>query len=88
MKEGNRPNRRDFLWQSLGLLCALNLPSRAWSLQATKPIPKRPLGKTGVSVPILGLGGYHVGTIKDERQAIRLVREAIDLGITFLVNAL
>ncbi|MDY7017723.1 MAG: aldo/keto reductase [Nitrospirota bacterium] len=87
MKEGNHPNRRDFLWQSLGLLWALNLPSRAWSLQATKPIPKRPLGKTGVSVSILGLGGSHVGTIQDEAQAVRLVREAIDLGVTFLDNA-
>jgi len=87
VKAPKHPNRRDFLRQTLIGVCAASLPARAWALLPDKPIPKRPLGKTGVSVPILGLGGYHVGTIKDERQAIRLVREAIDLGITFLDNA-
>jgi aryl-alcohol dehydrogenase-like predicted oxidoreductase len=50
-------------------------------------IPQRPLGRTGVMVSALGLGGYHLGTIKDERQAVRIVREAIDGGITFMDNA-
>src|SRR5688500_9533759 len=50
-------------------------------------IPRRPLGSTGEEVSALGLGGYHVGTIGNEREAIGFVREAIDAGITFMDNA-
>jgi predicted aldo/keto reductase-like oxidoreductase len=55
------------------------------SNQAGK-IPRRRLGRTGVEVSILGLGGHHIGRPKDERESIRLVRMAIDNGITFLDN--
>jgi aryl-alcohol dehydrogenase-like predicted oxidoreductase len=50
-------------------------------------IPLRPLGATGVMVSALGLGGYHLGKITSEREAIRLVHAAIDAGITFMDNA-
>jgi predicted aldo/keto reductase-like oxidoreductase len=50
-------------------------------------IPLRPLGATGVNVSVLGLGGYHVGTIKSEREAIRVIHAAIDAGVTFMDNA-
>jgi uncharacterized protein len=50
-------------------------------------IPKRPLGRTGVEVTAIGLGGAHLGMVPDEALAIRLVQEAIDGGITFLDNA-
>jgi aryl-alcohol dehydrogenase-like predicted oxidoreductase len=49
-------------------------------------IPRRALGRTGVEVSILGLGGYHLGTIAS-REAIRLVQAAVDAGITFMDNA-
>ena len=52
-----------------------------------KPVPTRPLGATGEDVSILGLGGYHLGTIKSEREAGRLVHAAIDAGVTFMDNA-
>jgi len=51
-----------------------------------RDIPRRPLGRTGAEVTALGLGGYHLGTI-GVRLAERLVREAVDAGITFLDNA-
>jgi aryl-alcohol dehydrogenase-like predicted oxidoreductase len=35
---------------------------------------------------MIGLGGYHIGKAKDEETAIRLVRMAIDHGMTFLDN--
>jgi aryl-alcohol dehydrogenase-like predicted oxidoreductase len=41
----------------------------------------------GVAVPALGFGGYHLGQMKDESEAIRLLHAAIDAGITFLDNA-
>lgn len=52
-----------------------------------QPIPRRPLGRTGVEVSILGLGGYHLGTVGNERLAVRIVQAAVDEGITFMDNA-
>jgi aryl-alcohol dehydrogenase-like predicted oxidoreductase len=47
---------------------------------------RRRLGKTGVMVSLIGLGGFHLGKAKDEAASIRLVRDAIDAGVTFLDN--
>ncbi|MDB5071177.1 MAG: Aldo/keto reductase [Candidatus Eremiobacteraeota bacterium] len=41
----------------------------------------------GVPVPAIGFGGYHLGLIEDESEAIRLLHAAVDAGITFLDNA-
>jgi aryl-alcohol dehydrogenase-like predicted oxidoreductase len=53
----------------------------------SEEIPQRPLGRTGVSVCALGLGGYHLGLVKSRKEAVRIVQEAVDGGITFLDNA-
>lgn len=50
-------------------------------------IPKRALGRTGVEVSALGLGGSHLGEAKSEREASRIVHEAIDAGVNFMDNA-
>ena len=51
-------------------------------------IPKRKLGKTGVDVTILGLGGEGVlRTYGYEREAYELINRAIDLGITYFESA-
>jgi predicted aldo/keto reductase-like oxidoreductase len=50
-------------------------------------IPRRPFGDSGETVSALGMGGYHLGEVGTEREAIRLVHEAIDAGITFMDNA-
>jgi aryl-alcohol dehydrogenase-like predicted oxidoreductase len=52
----------------------------------TESIPMRPLGKTGVQVSALGLGGFHLGSAKDLDEAKRIVDEAIDNGINFFDN--
>jgi aryl-alcohol dehydrogenase-like predicted oxidoreductase len=49
-------------------------------------IPQRPLGRTGAKVLALGLGGHHLGDLKTVEEAIRLVQEAVDAGITFFDN--
>jgi aryl-alcohol dehydrogenase-like predicted oxidoreductase len=51
-------------------------------------IPKRKLGKTGVDVTILGLGGEGVlRTYGYEKEAYELINRAIDLGITYCESA-
>ncbi|MCL6472085.1 MAG: aldo/keto reductase [Firmicutes bacterium] len=49
-------------------------------------IPYRKLGKTGEMVSIIGLGGFHIGLIRDHGNAINLIRRAIDSGINFMDN--
>ena len=63
------------------------LARRATGGDATDEIPHRPLGRTGEMVSALGLGGYHLGLVESDREAVRLVHEAIDAGITFMDNA-
>jgi aryl-alcohol dehydrogenase-like predicted oxidoreductase len=50
-------------------------------------IPRRPLGRTGEQVSIIGVGGYHLGTMGSVETAVRLVQEAVDAGVTFFDNA-
>jgi aryl-alcohol dehydrogenase-like predicted oxidoreductase len=91
--------RRHFL--KVGLLGAGGLlaesvsgPARAdspASPEISRPapgtIPRKPLGKTGEQVSIIGLGGFHLGTIGLQKDIDRLVHEAIDAGVTFFDNA-
>src|ERR1700691_62242 len=46
----------------------------------------RDLGRTGEKVSVIGLGGYHLGKQADSAESVRLVRTAIDRGITFMDN--
>jgi predicted aldo/keto reductase-like oxidoreductase len=51
-------------------------------------LQKRPLGKTGVEVTILGLGGEGIlRTFGQEEEAISVIQRAIDLGITYFESA-
>jgi aryl-alcohol dehydrogenase-like predicted oxidoreductase len=49
-------------------------------------VPRRKLGKTGVEVSAIGLGGFHIGLPEDDRTAIGLIRAAVDYGVTFMDN--
>ena len=46
----------------------------------------RKLGRTGEKVSAIGLGGFHIGLPQDPDVGIRIVRHAIDRGITFMDN--
>lgn len=50
-------------------------------------ITRRAFGRSGETVSALGLGGYHLGLVGNQREAIRIVHAAIDAGITFMDNA-
>ncbi len=91
-------NRRDLL-KALGLAgsaLAFNGPHALTEALASRSsvapaargeVPTRPLGKTGVQVSALCFGGSHWGRIKDDGEAIRILHEAIEAGVTFLDNA-
>ena len=50
-------------------------------------MPMRTLGRTGVKVSVIGLGGWHLGfKYIDEELSIRMIRHAIDNGINFMDN--
>ena len=50
-------------------------------------MPVRTLGRTGVKVSLVGLGGWHLGFKSiDEDLSIRIIRTAIDNGINFMDN--
>ena len=51
------------------------------------PLPRRPLGKTGVDVSLLCLGGYHLGNVESADVAARLVHESLDNGLDFFESA-
>lgn len=51
-------------------------------------MPLRALGKTGERVSALGLGGSHIGEdTLSRREAVRIIRTAIDGGLTFMDNS-
>jgi aryl-alcohol dehydrogenase-like predicted oxidoreductase len=62
-------------------------PGERESSATSSPIPRRPLGKTGVDVSILGIGGSHLGDVRDADEAVKIVHEAIDAGVNFFDNA-
>ena len=89
-------NRRDFLTKIatvLGIAVTGKIPSVSsaaqpeTSLQVVKNgMIYRQMGKTGEKVSVIGLGGHHIGRPKDEQEGIRIIRSAIDRGVTFMDN--
>src|ERR1700761_6171929 len=51
------------------------------------PVPMRPMGKTGIQVSALGVGGYHLGTVAGQPEVNNMVAKALDHGINFFDNA-
>lgn len=49
----------------------------------TSPLPTRTLGRTGVKVPMLGLGFFPLGIGLGENEATELLEAAIELGVTY-----
>jgi uncharacterized protein len=92
-------DRRRFLQAGLkgtGTIVAASLIHSSAAAAATPPamtnigadqIPRKPLGRTGEQISIIGLGGYHLGTLRSLDDAVRIVQEAVDAGVTFFDNA-
>ena len=56
-------------------------------MAAALEIPLRKFGRHDEYVSALALGGYHLGSVGSEREAIRIVHTALDAGLTFMDNA-
>jgi aryl-alcohol dehydrogenase-like predicted oxidoreductase len=83
--------RRDAL-QQLAAAGVLLAPPMAFSDASSSDklgptLPKRRLGKSGVSVTCLGLGGYHIGWPEDEKQVQAVIEKALEVGIRFFDTA-
>jgi aryl-alcohol dehydrogenase-like predicted oxidoreductase len=56
--------------------------------KAAVEMPRRQLGRTGVQVSMLGMGGSHIGSSKvSSSEAVRLIRTALDGGLNFMDNS-
>ena len=80
-------NRREFVRITLASTMALSGPL-AWGAGQTRAggMLYRKLGRSGEKISAIGLGGYHIGSVETEDGSIRLIRTAIDRGITFMDN--
>ena len=86
-----QPSRREFLQTGISAGLMLTLADSLLAAQDNSGgFSRRPLGKTGEQVSILGIGGWHIAKgakETDEATAIRMMHEAIDNGLTFFDNA-
>lgn len=80
------PSRREFI-ATTASVAALAEQVLAQTSASAAGIPTRVLGRTGQRVSIICLGGWHIGAVKDEKEAIRIMHAAIDEGVNFFDNA-
>lgn len=79
-------SRREFVQASALTLLANQVLAQTNSASATG-FPTRVLGRTGQRVSIIALGGWHIGAVKDDNEATRIMHAAVDEGMTFFDNA-
>jgi predicted aldo/keto reductase-like oxidoreductase len=79
-------SRREFVKMALAAGATVAAGPQLWGAEMKNEVPVRPLGRTGEKVSAIGLGGYHIGTQGDEQLSLRIIRSAIDRGITFMDN--
>ena len=79
--------RREFITNTASAMAAMSLAGITTAFRI-KEMPYRILGKTGLKVSLLGVGGHHIGnrSISDETSKA-VIRGAIDNGVNFLDNA-
>jgi aryl-alcohol dehydrogenase-like predicted oxidoreductase len=85
-------NRREFIGDlallSLSVSPGAGINPFAVGTPSNAEIPYRTLGKTGVKVSCIGLGGFHLGQSHlEEADAIKIFQSANDRGINFSDNS-
>src|SRR5260370_2163015 len=79
--------RREFLELGVAATLAAGAEKLTWAADTKGNVPLRKLGRTGEKISMVGLGGYHIGSQKDEQERIRIIRTPLDNGISFLDNS-
>src|SRR5579863_8489995 len=83
-------SRRDFVQMTVaaGVVAGTtgSFSDLAWAVDSKTGMQYRTLGKTGEKVSMMGLGGFHIGVQKEEAESIKIIRTAIENGVTFLDN--
>jgi aryl-alcohol dehydrogenase-like predicted oxidoreductase len=96
MSENEGIARRQFVRGAIytAAAAALVRPAFAENPNSTAPmipsqglVPRKDLGKTGLKVSALGVGGFHLGSAKDQQEANEIVSRALDAGVNFFDNA-
>ena len=99
MKNSGEPgaglNRREFIIAGAAATAAACLAPGALAVREeggfyplpVSPLPSRPLGKTGAGVPLLTFGGGGAWLSLTEDLALRILSEAIDLGVISIDTA-
>ncbi|MBC8235132.1 aldo/keto reductase [bacterium] len=85
--------RRVFLKSLAGLTAGILLPRQVFANKSEKSsdrlgelLPIRVLGRTGESVTMLGVGGWHIGRM-NERDAQETIETALEEGVRFFDTA-
>ena len=79
--------RREFMRNASAVALLAEQVIAETSSASTTGMPTRVLGRTNERVSIVALGGWHIGAVKDEDEAIRIMHAAIDEGVNFFDNA-
>jgi uncharacterized protein len=90
MRTESTTTRREFLLEAATASFALTTLAgdvfASHQAAGATGLPTRVLGRTGERVSILCLGGWHIGSVKDDAEAIRIMHTAVDQGLTFFDN--
>lgn len=81
----NRMTRREVM-EMMAAGLALGARAHAGQEAGAGGVPVRPFGKTGEKLSIIGLGGWDIGAVKDDAEAIAIMHEAEAEGINFFDN--
>ncbi len=90
MEHEAKSSRRQFVQSAGAVLSAAALAKQVMaqtSSASATGLPTRVLGRTGQRVSIICLGGWHIGSVQDDAEAVRIMHAAIDGGLTFFDNA-
>jgi len=82
-------SRRGFLRVAMAGSAAVSVATpatRAAEADQKQGVPYRALGRTGVKVSAIGMGGFHLGSASSDSEGIRLLRTGVDQGINFMDN--
>jgi aryl-alcohol dehydrogenase-like predicted oxidoreductase len=85
--EHHELDRRGFFKAAALTTASAALGSWAQAAELYGKMPMRVLGRTGLKVSSIGVGGYHAALPKEEAESITLIHRAIDLGVNFFDNA-